>query len=68
MSHFEESGHDMKSNSGLQRWVVALTVLVFATLVVGGTALVLVIKEIHNLKVHMEQMETSQGMTSTNEG
>ena len=70
----DESSNDKKSdkykdfNRNTQRWLVALTVLVLATLVVGGTALVLVISEIYHLKVHMEQMETTPGMTSSNEG
>ena len=68
LSHVEEFSDDKKSNSGLQRWAAALTVLVLAALVVGGTALILVINEIHHLKVHMEQMDTSPGKTSTNEG
>ena len=70
----KSSNNDEKSdkykdfNKNTQRWLVALTVLVLATLVVGGTALVLVISEIHNLKVHIEQMETTPGMISSNEG
>ena len=70
----DESSNHKKSdkykdfNRNTQRWLVALTVLVLATLVVGGSALVLVINEIHNLKMHIEQMEITPGMTSSNEG
>ena len=67
-SNDEISGKYKDFNRNTQRWLVALTVLVLATLVVGGAALVLVINEIHNLKMHIEQMETTPGMTSTNEG
>ena len=67
-SNDEKSDKYKDFNRNTQRWLVALTVLVLATLVVGGTALVLVINEIHNLKMHIEHMETTPGMTSSNEG